>query len=99
MRKVEALFIDEKDIIAIHDVVSEDIQKQLEGLYPHLFESKQVEFDENQFNGNLPFLIGMGLCYDKNDVNKSLIVHPGYEATLETQPNGYQIIRFFKIRK
>ena len=63
MRKVEALVIDdEKDIIAIHSVVSEDIQKQLEGLYPHLFESKQVEFDENQFNGNINITINLQKC-------------------------------------
>lgn len=97
MRKLEDLIInDEKDIIAIHGVVSDELKAQLEEIYPHLFPSKQFEFKEEQLTGDLPFLVGMGLCYDKNDVNKSLIVLPGYEATLEIQPNEFQIIRFFE---
>ena len=89
----------EKDILAIHGVVSNELKAQIEQAYPHLFR-QQFDFSSwDQYfmytNFDLPFLIGKGLV-DDEDQFKSLVVKTEYTAELDVSSSGYQVIRFFK---
>ena len=84
----------EQDILAIHSVVSPDLKVQIEQAYPHLF-VEQFDFSEYDFDTDLPFFIGRGLCDRKDDVNKCLLVHSSYEVVIDETQSGHTIIRFF----
>lgn len=94
----------EQDILAIHSVVSKELQTQLEEAYPHLFR-KQFDFSlvSNQpitmSNTSFPFFIGKFLCDNEEDRNKCLIVHHDMYAELGTMKDGAQILRFFNKTK
>jgi hypothetical protein len=89
----------EKDIMAIYNVVSDELREQIKDAYPALFKPKQFDFSDF-YSGHpgmeLPFFVGIGLCDREEDVNKSLIVHRNYEVELDYTESNYQIIRFFK---
>lgn len=99
---IQALTITEdQDILAIHKVVSQKLQKQIEQCYPHLFKPVQLDFEEWGIRTEidklgLPFFVGRGLCEYKEDINKCLLVYSNYTVHLDEQPNGYSIIRFFR---
>lgn len=93
---IQALEItNEQDIKAIHSVVSPDLKVQIEQAYPHLF-VKQFDFTGYEFGNGLPFFVGRGLCSDKKDVNKCLLVHSTYEVEVDETYAGHTIIRFFE---
>jgi hypothetical protein len=89
----------EKDILAIHGVVSNELKAQIEQSYPHLFEPEQFDFSDWQcefnFSSSLPFAVGKGLVSEK-DRFKSLVIKNGYRAEIETNYSGLQIIRFIR---
>ena len=94
----------EQDILAIHSVVSKELQTQIEEAYPNLFR-KQFDFSlfSNQpitmSNFSFPFFVGKGLCDNEEDRNKCLIVHSDMYVELGTMKNGNQILRFFNKTK
>ena len=87
----------EKDILAIHGVVSNELKAQIEQAYPHLFEPKQFDFTDWDgrfgFYTNLPFVVGKGLVEQK-DRFKSLVVKSEYEVKIKTNGVGSQILTF-----
>lgn len=94
----------DKDIMAIHSVVSNQLKEEIEQAYPHLFR-KQFDFTklDKLFQGkvnlpftlDLPFVVGKGLVSDE-DKYKSLIVHPEYDLEVVENVLGNTILRFFK---
>jgi len=85
----------EKDIMAIHGVVSNELKAQIEKAYPHLFRDVFDFTHTKDFLDqlNLPFLVGLGLV-DEKDRYKCLVVNLGYEVELDETSHGRQIIRF-----
>ena len=88
----------EKDIMAIYNVVSDELREQIKDAYPALFKPKQFDFTEfyQHMPVELPFFVGMGLCDREEDVNKSLIVHSNYEVKVDYTESNRQTLRFFK---
>jgi hypothetical protein len=88
----------EQDILAIHNVVSKELQTQIEEAYPHLFR-KQFDFsfffNQPISRFSFPFFAGNALCDNEEDRNKCLIVHHDMYVELGTMKNGAQILRFF----
>ena len=88
----------EKDILAIHGVVSNELKAQIEQAYPHLFKEVFDFSDVADFLDklNLPFVVGRGLVSDKDEY-KSIIVYSRYKVELDTSPCGYHtVIRFIE---
>lgn len=97
---IQALAVtNEQDILAIYNVVSPELQAQIKQAYPHLFKPKQFDFSESDgalMRLDVPFFVGKGLCDDKEDMNKCLIVYSCYYAEIDETSTGYQLIRFFR---
>jgi hypothetical protein len=85
----------EKDIMAIHGVVSNELKAQIEQAYPHLFKFDFTHWDNYFFNSDLPFVVGKGLVSEE-DRYKSLIVKSGYEVKLKETYVGTQVLTFIK---
>ena len=87
----------EKDIMAIHGVVSNELKAQIEEAYPHLFRDVFNFFPTTDFlhQLNLPFMVGVGLV-DQKDKYKCLIINHGYEVELDETSYGRQVIRFIE---
>jgi hypothetical protein len=88
----------EKDILAIHGVVSNELKAQIEKAYPHLF--KEV-FDFSHVANfldklDLPFIVGRGLVSNKDEY-KSIVAYSRYKVELDTSPCGCNtVIRFIE---
>jgi hypothetical protein len=85
----------EKDILAIHGVVSNELKAQIEQAYPHLFKFDFTHWDNYFFNSDLPFVVGKGLVSEE-DRYKSLVVTSDYKVELKETCIGTQVLTFIK---
>ena len=88
----------EKDIMSIHGVVSNELKAHIEEAYPHLFR-KQFNFTKldtviGTHGLNLPFSVGKGLV-GEDDKYTSLVIHPGFELEVYENEMGVRVMRFF----